>query len=162
MPTVRLNDIALRSFKPPLKGQVDFWDNGLPCFGCRVSQGGSKTFLLKHDNRRITLGRYPVIRSRMRVARRSGSLPSSPLGACARNPCPILRRESSSWPTKPRASGRAPSPTTRACYRCIFPLKGSCATLRTARSRTAWSASTERPRSIITRAPSPPFSLTGA
>ena len=61
MPTVRLNDIALRSFKPPLKGQVDFWDNGLPCFGCRVSQGGSKTFLLKRDNRRITLGRYPVI-----------------------------------------------------------------------------------------------------
>ena len=61
MPTVRLNDVALRSLKPPSKGQVDFWDKSLPCFGCRVSQGGSKTFLLKRDNRRITLGRYPII-----------------------------------------------------------------------------------------------------
>ena len=30
-------------------------------FGCRVSQGGTKTFILKHRNRRITLGRYPVL-----------------------------------------------------------------------------------------------------
>jgi Arm DNA-binding domain/Phage integrase family len=61
MPKVRLNEMGLRSLKPPSKGQVDYWDDGLPGFGCRVSQGGAKTFLLKHDNRRITLGRYPVI-----------------------------------------------------------------------------------------------------
>lgn len=61
MPILRLNDMSLRSLKPPLKGQVDYWDDGLPGFGCRISQGGSKTFLLKHDNRRMTLGRYPVI-----------------------------------------------------------------------------------------------------
>jgi len=61
MPSVRLNDVALRALQPPPKGQIDFWDAGLPGFGCRVSQGGAKTFLLKRDNRRITLGRYPVI-----------------------------------------------------------------------------------------------------
>jgi integrase len=61
MPSVRLNDLSLRSLKPPPKGQTDFWDSSLPSFGCRVSQGGTKTFLLKHRNRRITLGRYPVI-----------------------------------------------------------------------------------------------------
>lgn len=61
MPTLRLNDMRLRTLKPPPKGQIDFWDHALPSFGCRVSQGGSKTFLLKHDNRRITIGRYPII-----------------------------------------------------------------------------------------------------
>lgn len=30
-------------------------------FGCRVSQGGSKTFVIKHRNRRITIGRFPTI-----------------------------------------------------------------------------------------------------
>ena len=61
MPNIQLTDVSLRSLKPPVKGQLDFWDSGLPSFGCRLSQGGSKTFLLKHDNRRITIGRYPII-----------------------------------------------------------------------------------------------------
>lgn len=40
---------------------MDYWDQLLPCFGCRVSQGGTKTFILKKDNRRLTIGRFPVI-----------------------------------------------------------------------------------------------------
>ena len=61
VPNVRVNDVALRSLQIPERGQLDYWDSGLPGSGCRVSQGGSKTFLLKHDNRRITIGRYPII-----------------------------------------------------------------------------------------------------
>ena len=38
-----------------------YWDAKLPCFGVRLSQGGAKTFVLKHDNRRITLGHFPLI-----------------------------------------------------------------------------------------------------
>jgi integrase len=49
------------SLKAPEKGQRDFWDTTLKSFGVRVSQGGSKTFILKRDNRRITIGRYPVL-----------------------------------------------------------------------------------------------------
>jgi Arm DNA-binding domain len=30
-------------------------------FGCRVSQGGTKTFQVKHRNRRYTLGQYPTL-----------------------------------------------------------------------------------------------------
>jgi integrase len=30
-------------------------------FACRVSQGGSKTFLIKHRNRRFTIGQYPTL-----------------------------------------------------------------------------------------------------
>ena len=61
MPRTRLTDMTVRTLKLPLEGQTDHWDQTLPGFGCRISQGGSKTFLLKHDNRRITIGKYPVV-----------------------------------------------------------------------------------------------------
>jgi integrase len=46
---------------PPAKGQVSHWDSKLPGFGVRVSQGGSKTFLLKRQNEFITIGRFGVL-----------------------------------------------------------------------------------------------------
>lgn len=61
MPKAHLTQQGLISLKPPEKGQVEFWDTTLPAFGIRISQGGSKTFILKRENRRITLGRYPVL-----------------------------------------------------------------------------------------------------
>jgi integrase len=61
VPKTTLNDIVLRNAEPPLRGQFMYWDCKLPGFGCRVSQGGAKTFILKHDNRRITIGRFPII-----------------------------------------------------------------------------------------------------
>ena len=71
MPSVRLTDISLRSLARPERGQVDYWDQLLPCFGCRVSQGGTKTFIVKKDNRRLTIGRFPVMRSRRRELKRN-------------------------------------------------------------------------------------------
>ena len=61
MPSLRFNDVNLRSLKPPLSGQTDFWDASLKGFGCRISHGGTKTFVLKHENRRMTIGRFPLI-----------------------------------------------------------------------------------------------------
>jgi integrase len=61
VPKISLSDVGLRSLAPPSQGQVVYWDAKLPCFGIRLSQGGSKTFVLKHDNRRITLGHFPII-----------------------------------------------------------------------------------------------------
>lgn len=61
MPNAHFSDRGLQSLLPPPRGQVDWWDTSLPSFGCRVSQGGSKTFILKRDNRRITIGRFPII-----------------------------------------------------------------------------------------------------
>ena len=61
MPNTHFSDRGLQSIQPPPQGQVDWWDTSLPSFGCRVSQGGSKTFILKRDNRRITIGRFPII-----------------------------------------------------------------------------------------------------
>ena len=61
MPKVALNDAFLRSLPTPEAGQLDYWDSGLSSFGVRVSQGGSKTFILNVSNSRRTIGRYPVL-----------------------------------------------------------------------------------------------------
>ncbi len=59
MPSVRLNDVSIRALKAPAKGQRTYWDRGL---GVRVSQGGSKTFVvLAGSGKRRALGKYPDI-----------------------------------------------------------------------------------------------------
>lgn len=60
---MRLTDTSVRSLASPPKGQKIYFDDGFPNFGCRVSQGGSKSFVVQHGPNRhlITLGRYPVL-----------------------------------------------------------------------------------------------------
>lgn len=58
---MRFTDIAIRGFKPPERGQRDYWDDGTPGFGIRVSQGGTKSFVLILNGNRRTLGRFPQI-----------------------------------------------------------------------------------------------------
>ena len=60
---MKLTDISVRALPPPTKGQKTHWDDTLQNFGCRVSQGGTKSFVVQHgaDRRLITIGRYPVI-----------------------------------------------------------------------------------------------------
>src|SRR5260221_5097894 len=57
-----LTEMTCRSAKPPEAGQKTFWDD-LPGFGLRVSQGGTKTFVLVHGKarKRVSIGRYPII-----------------------------------------------------------------------------------------------------
>jgi integrase len=61
--TMRLTDIALRQLPIPQKGQKTYYDDILPNFGCRVSQGGTKSFVVQHgaDRQLITIGKFPVI-----------------------------------------------------------------------------------------------------
>lgn len=53
---MKLTDLAIRQLAIPEQGQKTYWEQGL---GVRVSQGGSKTFVAKVNNRQTTLGRYP-------------------------------------------------------------------------------------------------------
>jgi hypothetical protein len=59
---MKLTDIRIRSLPSPKNGQKTYWD-ALPGFGVRVSQGGTKTFVLVcgQDRQRITIGRFPVL-----------------------------------------------------------------------------------------------------
>ena len=56
-----LTDAQIRRLKAPEKGQKTYFDDALPGFGVRVSQGGTKTFitLCGPKRKRHSIGRYP-------------------------------------------------------------------------------------------------------
>jgi integrase len=58
-----LTDVGIRNLSAPKCGQIDYWDTSFKqgSFACRASQGGAKSFIVKHRNRRITIGTYPTI-----------------------------------------------------------------------------------------------------
>lgn len=59
---MKLTDLHIRQLPTPERGQKTYWEKGL---GVRVSQGGSKTFVLKHHGKLYTLGRYPSMTLKM-------------------------------------------------------------------------------------------------
>jgi Arm DNA-binding domain len=61
MPNIPLSDAGLRSIQPPQKGTCDYWDTKFKGFGVRVSQGGTKTFVLNIHKARRSLGRYGIV-----------------------------------------------------------------------------------------------------
>lgn len=60
---MRLTDLRIKSLKPPARGAVIFPDETFPGFGVRVSQAGTKSFVLTHGARRQreTIGRVGII-----------------------------------------------------------------------------------------------------
>ena len=60
---MRLTDVSVRALPLPEEGQKTHWDDTLQNFGCRVSQGGTKSFVVQHgpDRRLVTIGRFPVV-----------------------------------------------------------------------------------------------------
>ncbi|MGY3406136.1 hypothetical protein ACVWZV_002249 [Bradyrhizobium sp. GM5.1] len=61
MAKIAFSDTGLRSLAPPAKGQICVWDKSLPGFGLRISQGGSKTFVVNRHNTLLTIGRFGVL-----------------------------------------------------------------------------------------------------
>ncbi len=60
---MRLTDLLIRKTGSPERGQKTYFDDALPGFGLRVSQGGTKSFVVIYGRQRRlkTLGRYPVL-----------------------------------------------------------------------------------------------------
>jgi integrase len=60
---VRLTDLLIKKIASPEQGQKTYFDQSLPGFGVRVSQGGTKSFVVMFGARRQlkTLGRYPDV-----------------------------------------------------------------------------------------------------
>jgi len=58
-----LTDLSVKNLAPPATGQRTYLDQTIAGFGVRVSQGGTKTFMLMYGpaRRLLTLGRYPII-----------------------------------------------------------------------------------------------------
>lgn len=61
---MRLTDLAIQRLKLPAQGQQTHYDDAVPGFGVRVSQGGTKSFVVVYGEKRKrqTLGRYPAVR----------------------------------------------------------------------------------------------------
>ena len=60
---MRLTDITIKSLQPPEAGARIYTDDIVPGFGVRVSQGGTKSFVLTHGPRhqRETIGRIGIV-----------------------------------------------------------------------------------------------------
>jgi hypothetical protein len=57
-----LTDQAIKALQPPEKGYRILWDGTLKGFGCRISQAGTRAFVvLIASGRPKTIGRYPLI-----------------------------------------------------------------------------------------------------
>lgn len=67
----KLTDLTIRQLQLPEKGAEKYWDASLPGFGVRVSQGGTKSFVVMYgrERRLKTLGRYPAMS--LKTARRA-------------------------------------------------------------------------------------------
>jgi integrase len=56
---------AIANLPTPARGQVDYWDEDQPCFGIRVSAGGTRTWQVVYRvngiRRRYLLGRFPEL-----------------------------------------------------------------------------------------------------
>ena len=61
MPKVSLTDLVVQNLKLPETGQVDYWDANVAGFGVRVSQGGTKSFVVLVHRERKSIGRYPAL-----------------------------------------------------------------------------------------------------
>ncbi|SDJ66694.1 Arm DNA-binding domain-containing protein [Aliiruegeria lutimaris] len=61
---MRLTDIRIKNLRVPESGQKTYFDAALPGFGVRVSQGGTKSFvvMLGEKRRLRTIGRYPAMK----------------------------------------------------------------------------------------------------
>lgn len=83
---MRLTDLLIKKLKAPETGQKTYFDDSLRGFGVRVSQGGSKSFVLMYGKKRQlkTLGRYPDLTladARKEAKRVQGEVVSLPNGS---------------------------------------------------------------------------------
>jgi hypothetical protein len=60
---MRITDIQVRNLPVPEKGSKVYYDDTLKGFGVRVSNAGTKAFILAtgKNRDRTTIGRYPTI-----------------------------------------------------------------------------------------------------
>lgn len=60
---MKLTDLAIRAMKAPESGATIVYDDSFKGFGVRISQGGTKTFVLTYgkNRKRVTIGRHGII-----------------------------------------------------------------------------------------------------
>lgn len=114
MPKISFEPTLLDRLAIPPEGQIDYWDDAVPGFGLRVSQGGGKSWVAMireaGRKRRITFGSYPELsldaaRNRLDEVLRGTASPALP-GATI---FPLVRRRGR--PRRSPATPVTPSPS---------------------------------------------------
>ena len=105
---MQLTDLAIRTLKAPDRGQKTYFDDLLTGFGVRISQGGTKTFVLMHGRERklTTIGRVGIIKLKEARERAKEYLAKETLDP---NIETSLRLFGDAWPGR-RAHGPLPFP----------------------------------------------------
>jgi len=90
-----LTDAQIKRLRAPEKGQKTYFDDALPGFGVRVSQGGTKTFiaLCGPKRKRHSIGRYPNMSLAEARARAKGIQAESALESTHKVARPTLKFE---------------------------------------------------------------------
>jgi len=85
---MRLTDLGIKNLPAPERGQCTYTDDAVPGFGVRVSQGGTKTFVLVHgaQRRRETIGRYPTLTLQLARSEARRRLAEFTLGKISQTP----------------------------------------------------------------------------
>lgn len=83
---MRLTDLQIRKLKAPERGQKTYFDDALPGFGVRISQGGTRSFVVMYGRQRRlrTVGRYPAMSladARIEAKRTQAEVSDPPLAA---------------------------------------------------------------------------------
>jgi len=115
MPTVRLTDRFLKNLKTEKK-QEDFWDETFPgTFGVRVTDRGSKTFVVRYRfggrRLRFKLGRYPALTL---AKARTSALNLMGEATAGEDPAEKLRQEKNAGTFEDQAAGQNQVQTQRA------------------------------------------------
>src|SRR4051812_42547466 len=67
MPTIKLTARTVETLKPPAAGRDEWWDSSLPGFGIRITDKGTRSWVLMYrmsgggSKRRMTLGTFPML-----------------------------------------------------------------------------------------------------
>ena len=90
-----LTDAQIKRLKAPERGQKTYYDDALPGFGVRVSQGGTKTFVVLYGRRRKrrSIGRYPDLSLAEARARAKGIQSEAALESPLEHTRPVLTYE---------------------------------------------------------------------
>ena len=130
-----LTDATIRAATPPAKGQKTLWD-GLKGFGIRLSQGGSKTFIVMiGSGKRFTIGRYPAVSLAEARTEAKRILAEKQLGKLRPARVSLTRRLRNIWRIAKGGSGPGPSRTIGTTSPRISAIaSGPSATLRRGRS----------------------------
>lgn len=123
-----LTAAAVDKLKPPASGQAEYFDASFPGLACRISHGGTKSWIYLYrahgTKRRLTLGRWPAMslaeaREAWRAARKAVDRGEDP---AAKRPANDFASVADEWLARDQAHNRSRAEVERVINRDVKPI----------------------------------------